>query len=116
MKNLKNIIKEVIHSKTCHCGCGGSCKVSIKEEKSSTSKSASKKESQTKTRTRPLNEGLGDEFDSDVIERAKVFDLDISMVKKLFNGDPVKLTYEWTKTGNIDFKTFKKLLNYISQS
>ena len=75
-KNLKNIIKEVIHSKTCHCGCGGSCKASIKEEKSSTPKPALKKRSQPKTHNSALNEGL----------LAKMSSEDRELIKEKFSG------------------------------
>ena len=59
---------------------------------------------------------LKDVYGEEVLERAKEFKLDPAMVTKLYRGDPVKLTFEWVKTGKADLKTFKKLLDYISQS
>jgi hypothetical protein len=55
-------------------------------------------------------------YSPDVLERAKEFQLSPDLVFKLYNGDPVKLTYMWVKQGHIDFKTFNKLLRYISES
>lgn len=55
-------------------------------------------------------------YGEEVLALAKEFKLDPAMVAKLYKGDPVKLTFEWVKTGKADIKTFKKLLDYISQS
>lgn len=57
---------------------------------------------------------LSDVYDKEVLETAKEFKLEPMMVAKLYKGDPVKLTFEWVKTGKADLKMFKKLLDYIS--
>lgn len=55
-------------------------------------------------------------YDEEILDRAERFKLEPAMIAKLYKGDPVKLTFEWVKTGKVDVKTFKKLLDYISQS
>ena len=59
---------------------------------------------------------LKETFDPEVLERAKTFGLDPHMVSLLWMGDPVKLTYMWVKQGHVDYRTFQKLMRYISES
>jgi hypothetical protein len=59
---------------------------------------------------------LNEMHDEDVQMRARTFDLPLSVVQKLYNGDPVRLTYMWVKQGHVNYATFQKLLRYISES